>query len=162
MSTTSLLFDDKHWRKLGAEDGQRNVPRTPAGDSPARSMLETAWQEELRVLRAGLLEQLTQLDESRATARRQLHELGAQAAADQRQAQNLTMLVERDHQLTIKRGLIWDGYLEAVETLTLRAQECDALWRCANERRRDRLLTLTPTGFTVPASLLIAPADPFA
>lgn len=160
--TTIDPFDDENWKRLGAEAGRRNEPRVSSGPATARTLLQSAWKAELRSERLAFLDALDALNKRRTNAKRHLHEVHAQAASDPRQAAALPLLMEKDRQLADERSLICDQFHQVVETITHRAQECDATWRAENERHRDRRLSIEPTDFTVPADILVIPPDPFA
>lgn len=155
-------FDDHYWKKIGAEGGRRNEPRTTAGPATARALLLSAWKSELRSERLSFLDTLDALNKRRTNINRHLHEVHAQAVSDPRQAAALPMLMERDRALAGERILVCDRFLQLVETITQRAYECDAIWRAENERHRDRRLTIEPTELTVPAEITAIPPDPFA
>jgi hypothetical protein len=72
------------------------------------------------------------------------------------------MLMEKDRELVDERLLLCEQFHQAVETITQRAHECDAIWRAENECHRDRRLTIAPTDFPVPSDILTIPPDPFA
>jgi hypothetical protein len=160
--TTIDPFDDENWKRIGAEAGRRNEPRVASGPATARTLLQSAWKAELRSERLAFLDALDALNKRRTNAKRRLHDVHAQAASDPRQAAALPMLMEKDRQLADERFLICDQFRQVVETITHRAQECDATWRAANEQHRDRRLSIEPTDFTVPADILAIPPDPFA
>lgn len=159
---TSDPFDHSYWQRVGADGGRRNEPRTSNDRAVARSLLVSAWLTQLRSERTQFLAALDALNKQRTNSRRNLHDVHAQAAADPRQAAALSPLMEKDHALAIERALLCERYLQAVETLTQRARECDAVWISANEQHRDRRLSIAPTELSVPASLLSIPPDPFS
>lgn len=160
--TTIDPFDDAYWKRIGAEAGRRNEPRVASGPAAARTLLQSAWKAELRSERLAFLDALDALNKRRVNAKRHLHEIHAQAASDPRQAAVLPMLLEKDRQLADERSILCDQFHQVVESITHRAQECDATWRAENQRHRDRRLSIEPTDFTVPADILAIPPDPFA
>lgn len=164
MATHAMIdpLDDEHWKRIGAEAGRRNEPRVASGPAAARTLLVSAWKAELRSERLAFLDALDALNKRRTNAKRHLHEVHAQGATDPRQATALPMLMEKERQLADERSLICDQFLQVVETITHRAEECDAIWRAENEQHRDRRLSIEPTAFTVPADVLAIPPDPFA
>lgn len=155
-------FDAHYWRTLGAESGRRNEPRIPSGAGTARSMLESVWKAELRAERLAFLDALDALNKRRINIKRHLHEVHAQAASDPRQAAALPMLMEKERELADERVLVCEQFLQVVETVTMRASECDAAWRAENERHRDRRLSVAPTELSVPSDIVTIPPDPFA
>lgn len=158
---TNDPFDHNRWQRVGADGGRRNEPRTANGAAAARSLLMSAWQAQLRMERTQFLAALDALNKRRTNSRRNLHDVNAQATSDPRQAAALAPLMEKDQALAIKRAQLCEQYLQAVETVTQRAHECDAVWIAANEQHRDRRLSIAPTGLSVPADLLTIPPDPF-
>lgn len=160
--TTVDPFDDEYWKRIGSEAGRRNEPRVASGPATARTLLQSTWKAELRSERLAFLDALDALNKRRTNAKRHLHEVHVQAASDPRQATALPMLIEKDRQLADERSLICEQFHQVVETITHRAQECDATWRAENERHRDRRLSIEPTDLTVPADILAIPPDPFA
>lgn len=159
---TSDPFDADHWRKIGAECGRRNEPRTPTGPAPARSLLESVWKAELRTERLAFLDALDALTKRRTNIKRHLNEVHAQAASDPRQAAALPQLMEKDQELADERAVVCEQFLHVVGTVTQRAHKCDAVWRGENEQHRDRRLSIAPTELTVPADIVAIPPDPFA
>jgi hypothetical protein len=158
----SPLDAPEYWRRLGAEAGRRNEPRIPTGDSPVRASLISIWSAELHQERLAALDALDALDGRRANVKRRLHEVHAQASSDPRQAAALPIMMERDRALTIERATLCERYRQTVETLTQRALECDATWRSANERNRDRRILVEPTDLSIPAGIVDLPADPLS
>jgi hypothetical protein len=154
-------FDDERWRRIGAEGGRRNEPRTATGSATARTLIQSAWKAELRSERLAFLDALDALNKRRTNMKRHLHEVHAQSASDSRQAAALPMLMEKVRELADERVLVCEQFLQVVETITQRANECDATWRAENQRHRDRRLAIEPTEFTVPADILVIPPDPF-
>ena len=158
-----MPFDDEHWKRIGAEAGRRNEPRVASGSAAARTLLQSAWKAELRTERLAFLDALDAVNKRRTNAKRHLHEVHAQAAADPAPGHGAADAAWR-------RTASWRtsapssaiSSYQVVETITHRAQECDATWRAENERHRDRRLSIEPTDFTVPADILTIPPDPFA
>lgn len=159
---TPDTFDPESWSRLGAESGRRNDPRVPDGPAPVRDLLASAWLVELREERLAFLDALDALHQRRLNARRHLHELQVQAAIDARQGAAIATLVEKLQELADERAIRCDQFLQVLETVTQRAVTCDASWRAANERHRDRRLSIAPTTFVVPPDLSVIPPDPVA
>jgi hypothetical protein len=155
------LDDDDFWRRLGAESGRRNEPRMPSGESPIRATLRSIWTADLHQERVAVLDALEALDSRRANIKRRLHEVHAQSSADPRQAAAVPIMLEKDRELAMERVTVCDRFRQTVEAITHRAHECDAIWRSANERDRDRRMSIEPTVLDIPADLVDLPSDPF-
>lgn len=160
--TTDTLFDDAYWQRIGAESGRRNEPRTPDGPATARTALQAAFKAALRAERLEFLDAVAALNKRRMNVKRHLHEVNAQAGADVRQAAAVALMQAKDLTLAGERALICDQFLQSVETITQRAQECDSTWRAENEHNRDRRIVITPTELVAPADVVTLPPDPFA
>lgn len=156
------LDDDGYWRRLGEESGRVNAPRTAHGDAPARSALIAAWRNELTRVRQLAIDELTAIDSGRSGAKLELDEFRRKAATDPRMAAALPTVMEKDLKFALRRANLVERFSGQLDQITQRANECDALWRAANEGHRDRRLALDATVFDVPGDLRSLPVDPHA